>query len=89
MATVLFTSNLRQHVPCPAVEAAGRTVREVLDAAFLANPPLRSYVLDDQGGVRKHMVVFVNGAAIVDRAKLSDAVPDGAEVYVMQALSGG
>lgn len=89
MARVVFTSNLRQHVACPPVEAAGRTVREVLDAAFRANPALRSYVLDDQGAVRKHMVVFVNGRAIQDRNTLTDLVPEGAEVYVMQALSGG
>jgi hypothetical protein len=35
------------------------------------------------------MVVFVNGRAIADRLGLTDAVPEGAEVYVMQALSGG
>lgn len=89
MATVVFTANLRQHLACPPVHAAGRTVREVLDSAFRENPPLRSYVLDDQGAVRRHMVVFVNGRAIGDRSGLSDPVPEGAEVYVMQALSGG
>jgi hypothetical protein len=35
------------------------------------------------------MVVFVNGQPIRDRADLTDPVPDGAEVFVMQALSGG
>ena len=89
MAKVVFTSNLRQHVDCPQIEAPGRTVRDVLDAAFRENSKLRSYVLDDQGAVRKHMVIFVNGRAIADRATLSDPVPEGAEVYVMQALSGG
>lgn len=89
MAKVTFTANLQQHLAAPPVEAAGRTVREVLEAAFRADPRLRSYVLDDQGGMRKHMVVFVNGRAISDRTALSDPVPEGAEVYVMQALSGG
>jgi molybdopterin synthase sulfur carrier subunit len=89
MATVVFTANLQQHLAAPPLEAAGGTVREVLDAAFRDNPKLRSYVLDDQGGMRKHMVVFVNGRAISDRTNLTDAVPAGAEVYVMQALSGG
>src|SRR5688572_17716348 len=89
MARVTFTSNLQQHLAAPPVETSGGTVREVLDAVFRDNPKLRSYVLDDQGGVRKHMVVFVNGRAIGDRTKLSDPVPESAEVYVMQALSGG
>jgi len=89
MAHVVFTANLQQHLACPPVDAKGRTVREVLEAVFRANPQARSYVLDDQGAIRKHMVVFVNGKAIADRTGLSDSVPDSAQVYVMQALSGG
>ena len=61
--------------------------------AINRNPRLRivrmRYLLDDQGGLRKHMVVFVNGRAIRDRATLTDPVPEDGEVYVMQALSGG
>jgi molybdopterin converting factor small subunit len=89
MVQVSFTKNLQRHVSCPTVEAAGATVREVLDAVFSANPRVRSYVLDDQAALRKHMAVFVNGEQIADRVGLSDAVPDGAEIYIMQALSGG
>ncbi len=89
MAHVVFTSNLQQHLTVPPVDAKGRTVREVLEAVFRANPQARSYVLDDQGAIRRHMIVFVNGRAIGDRSGLSDPVPEGAQVYVMQALSGG
>ena len=35
------------------------------------------------------MNVFVNGDQIRDRQGLSDAVSDGSEVYIFQALSGG
>jgi hypothetical protein len=35
------------------------------------------------------MVVFVNNEPISDRIRLSDAVPENAEMFVMQALSGG
>jgi molybdopterin synthase sulfur carrier subunit len=64
-------------------------VAEALAAVFADNPPLRGYILDDQGGVRKHIAIFLNGEPIIDRHRLSDPVPDGAEVHVMQALSGG
>src|SRR5947209_16739434 len=37
MARVVFTANLQRHVACPPAEVAGRTVREVLDAAFAGN----------------------------------------------------
>lgn len=89
MPTVSFTANLQRHVACPSVRVDGRTVRDVLDRVFAANERARSYVLDDQGALRKHMIVFVDGKAVADRTRLSDPVPDSAEVYVMQALSGG
>lgn len=89
MATVVFTPNLRRHVECPTEEVGGSTVRAVLDAVFASNPRLRTYVLDDQGALRYHMVVFIDGNQIEDRKGLSDAVRPTSEVYVMQALSGG
>ncbi len=89
MATVVFTQNLRRHVECPTETVEGTTVRAVLDAVFAANPRLRGYVLDDQGTMRHHMMVFVDGEPIADRAKLSDPVRPASEIYVMQALSGG
>ena len=89
MAKVVFTRNIQRHVSCPSVEVEGATVREVLDAVFADNPRVRNYVLDDQGALRKHMVVFVDGRQVVDRATLADKVVPCAEVYVMQALSGG
>jgi sulfur-carrier protein len=69
--------------------ATGATVRQVLDVVFKANPRLETYVLDDQRGLRKHMRILVNGLAISDRDKQSDAVQPHDEVWVMQALSGG
>jgi sulfur-carrier protein len=89
MARVVFTPNLQRHVACPATEAPGRTVREVLDAVFAGNPQARGYVLDDQAALRRHMAIFVDGAPLRDRARLSDAVTDQSRIYVMQALSGG
>ena len=89
MARVVFTENLQRHVDCPPAVVGGSSVREVLEAAFAANPRARGYVLDDRGALRKHMTVFVAGEPIRDRERLSDPVPEGAGVYVFQALSGG
>ncbi len=89
MPTVSFTYAIQRHVPSPTATVAGATVREALEAAFAGNPAARGYVLDDQGALRPHMVVFVNGRQIRDRAGLSDALAADADVYVMQALSGG
>jgi hypothetical protein len=89
MARVIFTPNLQRHVACPAADVSGNSVRAVLEAFFRSNQRARGYVLDEQGALRKHMVVFVDGTCIADRQGLSDPVPADGEVYVMQALSGG
>lgn len=89
MATVTFTQNIQRHVACPPQAVSGETVAEVLEAVFSGNQRARTYVLDDQGALRRHMVVFVNGKAIRDRTCLTDPVPKEAEVFIMQALSGG
>ena len=65
------------------------TVRQVLEAVFVQSPRLRGYVLDDQGRLRQHVVVYIDGERIEDPVGLGDAVGSNAEVYVMQALSGG
>jgi molybdopterin converting factor small subunit len=89
MAKVFFTANIQRHVVCPETEAAGRNVREVLENVFAGNPQARSYVLDDQAALRRHMTVFVDGQAIRDRVSLSDLVRASSRIYVFQALSGG
>ena len=89
MARVFFTKNLQRHVSAPETEAAGATVAEVFEAVFAENPQVRRYVLDDQGALRKHMAVFVNGEQVRDRDKLGDPVTERCEIYIMQALSGG
>jgi hypothetical protein len=53
------------------------------------NPQARGYVLDDQSALRKHMIIFVDGELIRDRADLTDAVAESGTIYVFQALSGG
>ncbi|NNG05552.1 MAG: MoaD/ThiS family protein [Inquilinus sp.] len=89
MPRVSFTANLQRHLDCPPAEVAGRTVRAALDAVFAVNPWLRSYLLDDQGRLRRHVNVFVNDRPVADRARLADPVADDDEIFVFQALSGG
>ena len=89
MAHVVFTPNLRRHVACPDAEAAGETVRAVLERVFADNRQLGAYVLDEQGAVRKHMGILVDGAPLRDRKQLSDPVRPDSRIHVLQALSGG
>lgn len=89
MPKVIFASHVQRHVPAPDRVVDGGTVRSALDAVFADNRPLRGYVLDDQGHLRKHVVIFVDGARVTDREGLSEHVQPDSEIYVLQALSGG
>ena len=58
---------------------------EALGAVFAEHPRLRTYVLDDQFRLRRHVVVYRNS----QKTGLDCTLDDGDELYVMQALSGG
>jgi hypothetical protein len=89
MPTVRFTQNIQRHVGCPTLEVAGATVREALEEYFRLHAQARGYVLDDQGKLRQHMAIFIDGAQIRDRDTLGDPAPPGAVIDIVQALSGG
>ena len=89
MPTVSFTSALRRFLPVPAAQVEGVTVGEALAAVFGSRPLLRGYVLDDQGALRRHVAVYVNGEPVRDRTRMTDTVGMHDEIYVFQALSGG
>lgn len=89
MPQVRFTQNIQRHVACPPRTVKGSSLRQVLEAYFAAYPSARGYVLDDQGALRKHMALFINGEPVLDRTRLADPVPEDGMVDVLQALSGG
>ena len=89
MARLEFASSIQRHAPIEALDVPAGTLRDALEPAFVAQPALRGYVLDDQGAVRKHVTIFINDETIGDRDGLSDQVADNDSVYVIQALSGG
>lgn len=89
MPAVRFAPALTRHVPCPDQQVDAPTLAAALDAAFRAAPALRAYVLDEQGAVRKHVAVFVNGQLIASRTRLDVALTPQDTVNVIQALSGG
>jgi sulfur-carrier protein len=89
MPRVTFTPNLRRHLDAPPLEVTGATVAAVFEQVFREQPELRGYLLDDQGRLRRHVAVFVDGRRVRDTQSLSDAVTPASEVAVVQALSGG
>ena len=87
--TVSFTRALERFLPAPSTTVEGATVGTALAAVLATRSALRGYVLDDQGILRRHVAVYVNGRPVNDRAGLTDPVGPHDEIYVFQALSGG
>lgn len=89
MAHVEFTSQLHRFVDTPQLDCDAGTLGEALTLAFDCNPRLRGYILDEQGHLRTHVAVFIDGRRARDRQALSDPLTAQSKVYVLQALSGG
>jgi sulfur-carrier protein len=89
LALIRFTDNIQRHVACPPRCVDGDTLAAALHAYFSDNEKARGYVLDEQGSLRRHMAIFIDGRPIHDRVALSDHVAKDSTIDVMQALSGG
>jgi hypothetical protein len=89
MAHLSFTPNLARHTCCPDAELPAATLAQLFEDYFSRWPEVRGYVLDDQGGVRRHIRVLVDGLNLRDRQRLGDALTPHSRVFVFQALSGG
>ena len=97
MAKLVLASALARWLPPGAApvdgeyvaDLPGNSVGEALEALFARHPPLRGYVLDERGAVRRHVALFVDGQALQPKSDLGRELRPESEVYVMQALSGG
>ena len=89
MPTVEFAPALTRHVACPKQQVQAESLGAALEAAFRAAPALRGYVLDEQGAVRKHVAVFLNGDMLARETALARALGPEDRVMVIQALTGG
>lgn len=89
MPKIIFAPAIQRHVQVGEQRVAAKTLREALYAAFSIQPLLRDYIVDEQGRLRKHVTIFIDSEQIGDRRNLDQAIADNAEIYVVQALSGG
>jgi sulfur-carrier protein len=90
MPIVKFTYALKRFFPDLAdTRVNSASLPDLLDSIDTQYPGLKSYILDEQGMLRKHVNIFIEGELIRDREGLSDAFQKDSEVVIMQALSGG
>ncbi len=91
MPHVRFTRHLVRYFPTLGdnVEVEGQTVAEVIAALDRQFPGLASYIVDEQGSLRRHVNIFLDQELIHDRQHLQDQVRENDQIYIFQALSGG
>ena len=71
------------------IETESATVKDALEALWAQHPGLRDRIMNEQGEVRQHINVFVGNESIQFTGGLSTAVPAGAEITIVPAVSGG
>jgi molybdopterin synthase sulfur carrier subunit len=87
MPRVIVPTQLRGYTAGAAeVSAAGATLAEVLADLDRQFPGFRFRVIDEQDRVRRHVIIFVGAERQED---LGAAIPAGADVQIVGALSGG
>jgi molybdopterin converting factor small subunit len=79
----------RAEVTVESTEGIAGSVSEALSLLWAACPALRDRILTERGEVRPHINIFVDGQNIRDSGGLGAAVRDGAEIYILPAVSGG
>ena len=62
---------------------------EALRALAAVHPGLRDRVMNERGELRPHVNVFVGRESIRFSGGLQTPLPEGAEVFILPAVSGG
>jgi molybdopterin synthase sulfur carrier subunit len=85
---IVLTANLQKYYPEREFELEAKSVREILERMDARRPLFSTYILEDDGAVRRHVNLFLNGQ-LLPKDKVQTAVKSGDTVHIMQALSGG
>ncbi len=71
------------------IEKRAAKLGDALEALWARYPGLRDRIVTEQGEVRQHVNVFVGNESIRYTGGLASPVPDGVEVFIVPAVSGG
>lgn len=76
-------------IELPIALDARLTVKEVIESVARDHPGLRDRVLDEQGTLRRHVNIFIDGENSRFLGGLAAEVGAGADIWIHPALSGG
>lgn len=71
------------------IEVTPSSLRDALESLCKLHPGVRDRILTEQGQIREHINVFVGDEDTRYTGGLATAVPAGAEISIVPAISGG
>lgn len=92
--------SVKFHIPGPlrsfaggnsevGIEASPATLRDALEALWVLYPGIRDRVVTEQGEIREHINVFVGNEDVRYTGGIATALPAGADISIVPAISGG
>jgi len=71
------------------IDATAHSVSEALSLLWADCPAIRDRMVTELGELRPHINIFVDGESIRYSGGFGTPVRDGAEIFILPALSGG
>jgi molybdopterin synthase sulfur carrier subunit len=71
------------------LDGAAGSLSDALALLWRECPALRDRVITELGELRPHVNIFVDGESILYSGGFATAVREGAEIFILPALSGG
>ena len=71
------------------IEHSPKTLAEALSALWIIYPGLRDRIATEQGQVREHVNIFIGDENMRYTGGLASSIPDGCEISIVPAVSGG
>lgn len=90
--TFMIPGPLREHAVNRGevrIDGTAGSVSDALSLLWSECPALRDRVVTERGELRPHVNIFVDGESIRYSGGFGTAVRDGAEIFILPALSGG
>ena len=90
MTKIKFTQALNRFFPdLKDLDVEAKQLSDVIVEINQHFPGLSNYILEENGSLREHLNIYLDGEVIMDRFGLSDNIDKKREIVIFQAISGG